>query len=469
MNPTLKALFTPRSIAVVGASKTPGKIGYEILANILGYGYGGKVYPVNPTATEILGLKCYPKVSAIPESVDMVVVSVPAKSVIDIIEDAGAAGAKVAVVISSGFKEVGNVELEEKLVSTARKYGMRVLGPNIFGIVYTPVRLNASFGPRNVIPGGIAFITQSGALGIALMGMTIVERIGVSSIISVGNKADIDDADLLEYLAEDPNTKVILIYLEGVNDGRRFIKVASEVVTKKPIVVIKAGRTEAGAKAVASHTGSLAGNVVVYEVAFKQSGILAVRNVEEAFDIARAFSYLPQPTNGKLVVVTNGGGAGVLVSDTLAENGISLSSPPQSLVEEVKKLVPPFASLANPIDVTGMISNEGYVNSLLAALRNPEVGAVLGVYCQTAVTDPTMIAGLLISKVREMGGLNKPLALAFIGGEETYMAIKRLNDFGIPTYPTPERAAVVMASLYKYMRMRDNVIARLRELYKILK
>ncbi|MEM4856239.1 MAG: CoA-binding protein, partial [Sulfolobales archaeon] len=293
MDPGVSALFNPKSIAVVGASRTPGKIGYEIMANIIGYGYSGKLYPVNPVADEILGLKCYPKVSSIPGGVDMVVVSVPSKSVLEVVEDAGNAGAKVAVIISSGFKEVGNVALEEEVVRKARSYGMRVLGPNIFGVVYTPARLNASFGPRNVVPGGIAFITQSGALGIALMGMTIVERIGVSSIVSVGNKADIDDADLLEYLAEDPNTKVILIYLEGVNDGRRFVKVASEVVTKKPIVVIKAGRTEVGAKAVASHTGSLAGNVVVYKVAFEQAGILAAHNVEEAFDISRAFANLP--------------------------------------------------------------------------------------------------------------------------------------------------------------------------------
>ncbi|MEM0361477.1 MAG: CoA-binding protein [Sulfolobales archaeon] len=464
MDPGVSALFNPKSIAVVGASRTPGKIGYEIMANIIGYGYSGKLYPVNPVADEILGLKCYPKVSSIPGGVDMVVVSVPSKSVLEVVEDAGNAGAKVAVIISSGFKEVGNVALEEEVVRKARSYGMRVLGPNIFGVVYTPARLNASFGPRNVIPGGIAFITQSGALGIALMGMTIVERIGVSSIVSVGNKADIDDADLLEYLAEDPNTKVILIYLEGVNDGRRFVKVASEVVTKKPIVVIKAGRTEVGAKAVASHTGSLAGNVVVYKVAFEQAGILAAHNVEEAFDISRAFANLPPPANDMLVVVTNGGGAGVLVTDTLAEHGISLTTPPQSLVEQVRKLVPPFASLANPIDVTGMISNENYVNSLLLALNNPEVGAVLGVYCQTAVTDPTMIAGMLISKVREMGGLNKPLVLAFIGGEETYMAIKRLNDFGIPTFPMPERAATTIASIYNYMKMRSKVLLRLKEL-----
>ena len=467
MSESIKALFRPKSIAVVGASRQPGKIGYEILANIIKYGFKGKVYPINPKADNILGLKAYPSISAIGEPVDLVVVSIPAKYTIDVIEDAGKAGAKAAAVIASGFKEVGNVELENKLVKKAREYGIRVLGPNIFGVVYTPSRLNASFGPTDVIPGQIAFITQSGALGIALMGMTIVERIGISAIVSVGNKADIDDADLLEYFIDDPNTKVILIYLEGVEDGKKFVSIAQEVTRKKPIIVIKAGRTEVGAKAVASHTGSLAGNVVIYSTAFKQAGILQARTVEEAFDWARAISYLPEYKGGSLVVVTNGGGAGVLVTDTLAENGIRLAAPPKSLVEEVKTFLPSFASLGNPIDVTGMISNEGYVRALVSALKNPEVGAVLGIYCQTAVTDPTVIASMLIKEVKSMGGLTKPLVLTLIGGEECYWAITKLNANGIPAYPMPERAASVMAAIINYESIKKAVEKRLEELKAI--
>lgn len=331
----LEALFKPGSIAVVGASRQPGKIGYEILRNIKEYGYGGRVYPVNPQAKEILGFKVYPSISSIPDSVDMVVVSVPAHIVPDVIEEAGRKGAKVAVIISSGFKEIGRHDLEEEVVLRARKYGMRVLGPNIFGVVYTPARMNASFGPKDVIPGHIAFLTQSGALGIALMGMTIVERIGVSAIVSIGNKSDIDDADLLEYLANDEATKVILIYLEGVKEGKRFIDVARKVSLTKPIIVIKAGKTEVGARAVASHTGSLAGNVLIYSTVFKQTGILEARDVEEAFDWARTFSYSPEYRGGDLVVITNGGGAGVLVTDTLSMNGVQLSSPPETLVKEI--------------------------------------------------------------------------------------------------------------------------------------
>jgi len=454
----LEALFKPGSIVVVGASRQPGKIGYEILRNIKEYGYGGKVYPVNPQAKEILGFKVYPSISSIPDSIDMVVVSVPAHMVPDVIEEAGKKGAKVAVVISSGFKEVGRHDLEEEVVSRARKYGMRVLGPNIFGVVYTPARINASFGPKDVIPGHIAFLTQSGALGIALMGMTIVERIGVSAIVSIGNKADIDDADLLEYLINDEATKVILIYLEGVKDGKRFIEVARRVSLSKPIIVIKAGKTEVGAKAVASHTGSLAGNVLIYSTVFKQTGILEARSVEEAFDWARTFSYSPEYKGGELVVVTNGGGAGVIVTDTLSVNGVQLSPPPETLVNVLKPKLPGFASLGNPIDVTGMISNEGYVDAVMSSLLDDKVGVVLAVYCQTAVTDPTIIAGELIKRVKELGGLPKPLITSFIGGEEVYWAIQKLNNAGIPSYPMPERAASSVAALINYYKTRERLL-----------
>ncbi len=464
MDERLEALFKPKSIAVVGASRKPGKIGFEILRNIIEYGFKGEVYPVNPKATQILGLKAYPSLDAVPGDVDMVIVSVPAKFVPDVIDQAGKKHAKVAVVIASGFKEIGRADLEEEVVRRARKWGIRVLGPNIFGMIYTPARLNASFGPKDVIPGSVAFITQSGALGIALMGMTIVERIGVSAIISIGNKADIDDADLLEYLAGDPNTKVVLIYLEGVTNGKKFLRVAQRVSLKKPVIVIKAGRTEAGAKAVASHTGSLAGNVVIYSTLFKQTGILQARTVEEAFDWARAFSYLPEYRGGQLVLVTNGGGAGVISTDTLAENDVKLEAPPKSLVDVLKPKLPAFASLGNPIDVTGMISNEGFVNSVLDALKNPEVGAVMGIYCQTAVTDPMVIASKLVREVKAMGGLPKPLVLTLIGGEECYWAVTKLNTAKIPTYPMPERAATTVAAIINYSRMREEVRERLKEL-----
>jgi len=456
----LRYLFYPRGIAVVGVSRDPSKIGSRILKNLIEYGYQGRIYPVNPHADEIMGLKAYPSISSIDGPVDVVVVSVPAKSVPDVIDDAGKAGAKFAVVIASGFKEVGNVELEEEVVRRAHRYGMRVLGPNIFGYVYTPSKINATFGPRDIIPGNVAFISQSGALGIALMGTTILEGIGISAIVSIGNKADLEDADFLEFFENDPNTSVILLYIEGVKDGKRFIEVASRVSMKKPIIAIKSGRTEAGARAAASHTGSLAGGPAIWEAALKQSGILFAKSVEEAFDWVKALSWNPLPAGSDLVIITNGGGAGVQATDTLAENGIALSKPPQDLVEELKKFLPPFASLANPIDLTGMAVEEWYYKSVVAALRNPDVHALTVLYCQTAVTDPVKVAQSIVDAVRD-SGIRKPMTVAMIGGVESYEAMRYLTKSKIPAYPTPERAAAAMASIYRYIRLQSYVAKRL--------
>ncbi len=461
----LRKLFYPDSIAIVGASRHPGKIGYMILKNLIEYGYRGKIYPVNPNADEIMGLKCYPRVSAIPEPVDVVVVSVPAPKVPEVIEDAGKAGAKFAVVISSGFKEVGNVELENKIVEIAHKYGMRILGPNIFGYVYTPAKINATFGPRDVIEGNVAFVSQSGALGIALMGMTILEKIGVSAIISIGNKSDLDDADFLEYFADDPQTKVVIFYIEGVKDGKRFIEMAARTTLKKPVIAIKAGRTEAGARAAASHTGSLAGNIAIYNAAFKQGGVLVARTVEEAFDWVKSFSWNPLPQGDNLVIITNGGGAGVQATDTLADFGIFLKKPPSYTVEEVKKFVPPFASLANPIDITGMAPTEWYYKALVAALRDPEVHSIVVLYCHTAVTDPMGVAQNIVAAIKDTG-IRKPITVSLIGGKECYEAIRYLTEHQIPAYPTPERAAAAMAIMYKYLEAREYVSKRLEEISK---
>ncbi|MEM0351901.1 MAG: CoA-binding protein [Sulfolobales archaeon] len=456
---SLKDLFHPRGIAVVGASKDPTKIGHIILKNIVEYGYKGGIYPVNPTVSEVMGLKSYPAVSTISDKVDVVVVSVPNVKVLDVIDDAGKAGVKHAVVIASGFKEVGNIELENELVRRARRYGMRVLGPNIFGYVYTPERLNATFGPRDVIPGNVAFITQSGALGIALMGSTILEGIGISAIVSVGNKSDIDDADLLEFFDEDPNTSVVLIYMEGVSDGKRFVNVASKISMRKPVVVIKSGRTEAGARAAASHTGSLAGNVLLYETAFKQGGVLSAKSVEEAFDFVKTLSWNPLPHGERVVVITNGGGAGVQASDTLADDGIHLEKPPQDFVEEVKKIVPPFASLANPVDLTGMAPEDWYYRSVKLAVQNPEIDAVLILYCHTALTSPVGVAKA-VSKAIEEAGVSKPVSVAIIGGMEAYEAIRYLTSIRIPAYPTPERAAHALAAQLKYRRYREYLMKK---------
>lgn len=446
-------LFNPRSIAVIGASRDPKKIGYQILKNIIEYGFPGKVYPVNPKAEEILGLKCYKSVLDIPDEVDVAVISIPAQHVLPVVEECGKKGVKALIVISAGFGEVGNVELERKLVETARKYGMRILGPNIFGLFYAPARLNATFGPKDVIPGNIAFVSQSGALGIALMGWTIAKGIALSAVVSMGNKADIDDSDVLEYFEQDPNTKVILIYMEGIRPGlgRRFVEVARRVSRKKPIIVIKAGRTERGAAAAASHTGALAGTDAIYDAAFKQAGVLRAEGFEEAFDWAKALSMLPPPRGETVVIITNGGGAGVMATDAAVQAGLKLPELPPDLQDKFRKYMPPFGSPRNPVDLTGQASEEAYKGALLEAFSDPRIHGIILLYCQTAITDPEVLADKIIEAWNQAPE-KKPIVTSFIGGVECDRAMQKLEKAGIPAYPSPERAARALAAVFRWAR-----------------
>jgi len=442
-------MFKPSSVAVVGASRTPGKIGHEILKNLLTYGYEGEIYPINPHCDEVLGVRCYRSIAEVPGTIDLAVVAIPAKYVLDAIDELGQKGAKVAAVISSGFSEVGEHELEEELVRRARKWGMRILGPNIFGLVYTPAKLNATFGPTQVLPGSIAFVTQSGALGIALMGWTITEKIGLSAIISVGNKSDIEDSDLLLWLAEDENTDVVLIYMEGVKEGRRFMEVAKKVTPKKPVVVIKAGRSRRGSMAASSHTGALAGMDEVYESAFRQIGVLRARNVEQAFDWARAFASKRKARGPRTVIVTNGGGAGVLATDAAEICGLELIDPPEDLRQTFRSYMPPFGSPKNPVDLTGQASHEEFEGAVRAALEHDSVDTVIVLYCETAVTDPEKIAEAVLnaSKVSD-----KPIAVMLMGGERSERAAELLNQQGIPAYPTPERAVGAICAMVEWWK-----------------
>jgi acetyl-CoA synthetase (ADP-forming) len=460
----LKHLFYPESIAVIGASHSPADVGYRILENLVGYGYKGRVYPVNPAAEEIMGLECYPSVSTVPGKVDVAIVGVPAEKAIEAVEDAGKAGAKFAVVISSGFKEIGNVELERRLVEAARRHGVRVLGPNVFGYVYTPSRINASLGPCDVIPGSVAILSQSGVLGMALMGYTVSQSVGVSAIVSLGSKSDLGDEEFLEFFEEDPNTKAMLIYLEGVEDGKRFMRTASKVSLSKPIVAIKAGRTEAGARAVASHTGSLAGAATIWSTALKQSGVLQVNSIEEAFDYVKSLAWNPLPRGSNMLVLTNGGGAGVQAADTLAEQGILLREPPADIVRELKAFLPRFASLRNPIDMTGQAPEDFYYRALKAILKHKDVDSVLVLYCETSVADPRSVAERVLEAVEEAEkeGASKPVSVGMVGGRKVEEAINFLNEHNIPAYPTPERAAAALAAPYKYLALRDYVSSRLR-------
>lgn len=453
MRANLKHFFTPKSIAVIGASAHKGKIGHELLNNILTYGYQGKVYPVNIRADEldsILGLTPYKSVKDIPDQIDLAVITIPAKYVANALRECGEKGVKACVIITSGFSEIEKIKEEQELLEIAHKYSMRLLGPNVFGVIYTPHKLNASFGPTELLPGKIAFITQSGALGIALMDWTIAERIGLSSVVSVGNKADIDDDDLLEFFEQDTNTKAVAIYMEGIKEGRRFMELAEKIAMKKPLIAIKSGRSEKGAKAAASHTGSLAGTDEVFTAAFKQTGILRAKTTREAFDWARIFS-LEIPKGGNVVIITNGGGAGVLATDEAEENEIHLLDDYTYLEKVFKDCVPEFGSTRNPIDLTGQTGEKGYKISLQQALSQERIHAVVIIYCESPLTDPGVVADYIIEEV-EKSADSKPVVVAFLGGSRSKDAIDTLNEHGIPTYPEAERAMDALGAFYTWVR-----------------
>ncbi len=444
----MEFFFRPRSVAVIGASHHPGKIGYQILKNIVDFGYSGRVYPVNPKGGEILGFRVYRSVEEVPDDVDLAVVAVPAKLVPEVLESCGRKGVKGVAVISSGFKEVGNEELEERIVEIAKKYGFRILGPNIFGVAYTPAQLNATFGPSQVRSGKIALISQSGALGIALMGWTQTEGIGLSAIVSVGNKADVSDEDLLDFFAKDENTRVIVIYMEGVHDGRAFMAAVRR--NPKPIIVIKAGRSKRGAQAASSHTGSLAGSDLVYDGVFHQVGIIRARSVRDAFGLSRALAELPEPRGENTVIITNGGGIGVLATDAAEAENVKLYDGED--LARFREAMPPFGSFKNPVDITGMADPSMYLKAIQIAQENPNIHAISVLYCETAVCDPVELA----EGIKRVYDGRKPLVIAMVGGEKTDDAISRLNDAGIPAYDSPEDAIRAIAGLYAWKRMKKK-------------
>lgn len=451
----LEGLFEPESVAVIGASSTEGKIGNILLSNIVKSDYDGEIYPVNPKGGEILGVDVYESIEELPSGIDLAVIVLPAKMVRETVEKLGKRHVSHTIVISSGFSEIGNVDEEEAVVQEAKKNGMRVLGPNVFGIYSAASDLNATFGPSRIAEGQIALISQSGALGIAMIGKTASQYLGLSAIVSVGNKADVDDMDLLDYFAQDDLSKVVMIYMEGLQNGREFIEKVQEMPDDKVLVVMKAGRSEKGATAVASHTGSLAGSDRIFNAAFKQSGILRAESLNEAFNWSRAFASTPLPQGDKTVVVTNGGGIGVLSADAAEKYGVELLDDQTYLKDKFEESIPDFGSTKNPIDITGQAGKEEYEKALRKAFECDEIGSVVGLYCQTGTTDPMNVAEA-IKEIHDEYGEEKTAVYTFTGGEEVNDCVEWLRKNKVPAFTDTYETVSALGAMYQRKRYLDR-------------
>ncbi|MBI9047815.1 MAG: acetate--CoA ligase family protein [Anaerolineaceae bacterium] len=449
----LNGLFRPKSVAVVGASSQAGKIGHTVVDNLLKSNYKGKIYPINPKADEILGLKVYTSIKDVPGPVDAAAITIPAKYVKAAVIECGEKGVKGLMIISSGFSEVGEIELENEIVEIAHSFGMRVLGPNIVGVLSNSDSLNASFAPFLPLPGKSSLVSQSGALLIAMDASTYTRRIGFDKLISIGNMSDVSFADTVEWLDSDENTSCISLYVEGLKEGRRFMEISKKA--HKPIIALKSGVSEHGAAAAASHTGSLAGAAKVYGSAFFQAGVVEASDLDNLFDRGLALSLQPPLKGDNLLILTNGGGVGVLATDAAEKNGLPLHFAPAELQTELKKHMPSFGSAKNPVDITGMASTDWYVDSFKAAFAHPWVDGVVILFCETATSDPQGIAEGIKQAVIDSGIKDKPVAISYVGGERSDSAMRWLSENGIPAYGAPDVALNVMAALRESALMKE--------------
>lgn len=460
----LKRFFEPRSVAVIGASEKPGTVGRAIMVNLV-ENFKGKIYPVNIKYDNVFGLKCYKSVLEIPDEVDLAVIAVPAKIVEKVVEECGKKGVKNVIIISAGFKEIGEEgsERERRVVETARKYGIRIIGPNCLGVYDAHTRLNTVFNPpdrqRYPRPGNIAFISQSGALGAAILDWLERLDLGLSKFVSYGNAADVNETDLIEFLTLDPKTKVITAYIEGVYKGRRFMEaLRSAVRNGKPVVVLKAGKSERGVKAVASHTGSLAGSYRVYEAALRQSGAIIIEELWELPLALKSLAWLNPPRGNKVAIVTNGGGAGVLATDAVEKNGLVMAELSESTINELRKVLPPAAAPYNPVDILGDAPAERYRNAIEITAKDDNVDMLVII---TIMQSPALDAVKLKEHLRELKEkIDKPMVLVAPGGrytEEHSRAIER--EARIPVYKSPEEAVKALRYLYEYSRIRRRIVS----------
>lgn len=444
----LKSIFAPKNVAVIGATEKEGSVGRTILWNLISNPFGGAVFPVNPKRPSLLGIKAYPSITDIPDPIDLAVIVTPSSSIPSIIEECGQHGVKGAIVISAGFKEIGpeGVELERQLLQNARKYKMRVVGPNCLGVMNPISGLNATFAAGMARPGKLAFISQSGALCTAVLDWSFKENVGFSAFVSVGSMLDVDWGDLIYYLGNDPHTESIVMYMETIGDARSFMSAAREVALTKPIIVIKPGRTEGAARAAASHTGSLTGSDEVLDAAFRRCGVLRVNTIGEIFSMAEVLGRQPRPKGPRLSILTNAGGPGVLATDALITTGGELAPLSPETMEKLNEFLPSAWSHNNPIDIIGDASPERYAKALEVAAEDPNSDGLLVILTPQAMTDPTATAELLKNYAKKF---DKPVLASWSGGKEVAAGEAILNKAGIPTFEYPDAAAQAFTFMWQ--------------------
>ncbi len=454
MKATIESIMSPQSIAVVGATNRPNSVGLAVFNNILKGGYQGVLYPVNPRAKSVQSVKAYPSLTDIPDEVDLAVIIVPAKAVCSVLEEAGQKQIKGAIIITAGFKEGGGsegIKLENQLKEVAKKHGIRLVGPNCLGVTNNAgdVRMNASFATKMPKPGNIAFISQSGALCTAVLDFAEGRDVGFSKFISFGNKADVSEIDLLRYLKDDPDTDVILMYLEDISNGREFLETAREITweTRKPMLAIKSGRSAEGARAAASHTGSLAGSDSAYDAIFHQSGILRVEGIDELFNQAIAFAQQPIPRSNRIAIITNAGGPGIMATDAAVRHDLKIASFTEETKQKLKENLPPTASVNNPVDVIGDATHERYESSLRHILNDDNVDGAIVILTPQAMTDIKETAEVIPQVAAET---DKPVLCSFMGVADVSEGIRHLEKKHIPNYSFPESAVRSMAAMARY-------------------
>ncbi|MDB5407141.1 MAG: hypothetical protein JWL84_2053 [Rhodospirillales bacterium] len=452
---SMNRIMRPDAVAVIGASAEDGKIGNSVMKNLINGGYQGKIYPIHPKAEEIMGLKAYKSVKDVIGEIDVAVFAIPAKFVAAALIECGEKKIPGAVLIPSGFAETGNVEGQDEIQAIGRKYNVRLMGPNIYGFYYTWKNLCATFCTAYDVRGHAALSSQSGGIGMAIIGFSRSAKMGVSAIVGLGNKSDLDEDDLLTFFEQDENTHIIAQHCEDLKDGRSFAEIAKRVTKKKPVVMLKAGRTSAGARAASSHTGALAGNDKIYEDVLKQCGVIRARSLRDMLDFARGIPKLPTPKGENVVIITGAGGSGVLLSDACVDNDVRLMAMPPDLDAAFRKFIPPFGAAGNPVDITGGEPPATYKNTVKLGLEDERIHSLILGYWHTIVTPPMVFAHLIVDVVEEMKakGIHKPIVASLAGDVQVEEAAEFLYDHGIPSYAySTEIPVAVLGAKYKWAR-----------------